>query len=406
MTVSNFHLSFYSRTNNTLTAFSNEIGLNITYASSGWMALRTNNKTTGLAGASFGDDTTEFVSASSTTAGYMVASETSSSSRKVFKNNTLLGQNTTISSTAFLNANVSLSGPGSYSTNQAAFTSIGNGLTDAQAYNLGRIVYAYETALSRQVGVPIVSDSDAQAFINAADITNLTQANAINNLVIGLKADGLWTKMQAIYPFVGGTASTNKYNLKDPRDLDAAFRLVFNGGWTHSNNGSTPNGTNGFANTFLNASTQITSNNNHVSIYLNQSGGRLERQIGFLQTSPLCRTYLYAAYGDGNSYSLIQTSSESLNFANTNRIGLFTLSRTASNSQSVYLNADLKENDNQVSTTLPSLNYFIGASNDNGTGNLYSNALTQFSTIGSGLNATDVSNLSSRITTFNTSLSR
>ena len=53
--------------------------------------------------------------------------------------------------------------------------------------------------------------------------------------------------MKALYPFVGGTATSHKFNLKDPRDLDAAFRLQFNGGWTHNSNGVTPNGTNGYA---------------------------------------------------------------------------------------------------------------------------------------------------------------
>ena len=32
--------------------------------------------------------------------------------------------------------------------------------------------------------------------------------------------------MKAIYPFVGGTATTHKFNLKDPADINAAFRLV------------------------------------------------------------------------------------------------------------------------------------------------------------------------------------
>ena len=31
-----------------------------------------------------------------------------------------------------------------------------------------------------KVSIPIVSDADAQAFLNAAVITNVTQANAIN----------------------------------------------------------------------------------------------------------------------------------------------------------------------------------------------------------------------------------
>jgi len=73
-------------------------------------------------------------------------------------------------------------------------------------------------------------DADAQAFFTAAAITNATQKTAVNNLVVALKGYGIWAKMAAIYPLVGGTASTCKYNLKDPRDLDAAYRLTFTGG--------------------------------------------------------------------------------------------------------------------------------------------------------------------------------
>ena len=93
-------------------------------------------------------------------------------------------------------------------------------------------------------------DPDAQAFITAAGITNSTQQNAINDLVIGLKADSLWTQITAIYPFVGGTASSHKYNLKDPRDLDVAYRLTFYGGWVHDNQGILGNGTNTYADTY------------------------------------------------------------------------------------------------------------------------------------------------------------
>jgi len=104
-------------------------------------------------------------------------------------------------------------------------------------------------------------DADALAFITAAGITDNTQKSAINTLVVSMKGFGIWTKMKAIYPFVGGTATTHKWNLKDPRDLNAAFRLVFSGGWTHSSTGALPNGTNGYANTFFNLSTGFTSAN-------------------------------------------------------------------------------------------------------------------------------------------------
>jgi len=106
-----------------------------------------------------------------------------------------------------------------------------------------------------------IFDADAQAYITAATITDTTQKNAVNQLTVDLKAASIWTKMKAIYPFLGGTASSHKWNLKDPQDTNAAFRLVFSGGWTHSSNGALPNGTNGYANTFFNLSTGFTSAN-------------------------------------------------------------------------------------------------------------------------------------------------
>lgn len=104
-------------------------------------------------------------------------------------------------------------------------------------------------------------DPDAQAFFTASGLTGATELNAINQLVLDLKAANIWTKMKAIYPMVGGTAALHKWNLKNPLDTNAAFRLVFNGGWTHSNTGALPNGTNGYANTFFNLSTNFTSAN-------------------------------------------------------------------------------------------------------------------------------------------------
>ena len=61
----------------------------------------------------------------------------------------------------------------------------------------------------------IVLDADAAAFLAAAGITDATITSAINTLVIDMKDDGLWSKMDAIYPFVGGTATTHKFNLKN-----------------------------------------------------------------------------------------------------------------------------------------------------------------------------------------------
>jgi hypothetical protein len=108
----------------------------------------------------------------------------------------------------------------------------------------------YRSILNVQQVAPAL-DPDAEAFLLAAGITDATITSAIDNLVLSLKADSIWTKMTALYPFVGGTASTHKFNLKDPRDLDAAFRLTFVGSPTHDANGMQGNGSSQYANTHL-----------------------------------------------------------------------------------------------------------------------------------------------------------
>src|SRR5258708_12991972 len=83
----------------------------------------------------------------------------------------------------------------------------------------------------------IAYDAAAKIFIDSSAITDSTQKIAINNFVIQLKASSLWSKFVAIYPMVGGTATTTKWNLIDPRDLDAAYRLTFYGTPVYANTG-------------------------------------------------------------------------------------------------------------------------------------------------------------------------
>lgn len=111
------------------------------------------------------------------------------------------------------------------------------------------------------------TDPDAQAFFTAALITDATQKLAVNQLVVSLKAASLWTKFVALYPMVGGTAFSHKFNLRDPQDTDAAFRLNFVGGWTHSSTGATADGINGYADTFVIPANHMQLNSSHLAYY-------------------------------------------------------------------------------------------------------------------------------------------
>jgi hypothetical protein len=111
-------------------------------------------------------------------------------------------------------------------------------------------------------------DPDAGAFINATGIGGI-EAEAINNLVNELKVGGVWGSILALYPYVGGTAQTCKFNLMNPQDTNAAYRLTFAGTWTFDAKGATPNGAAGtYADTYVNPSlTPFSRTSYHLSYY-------------------------------------------------------------------------------------------------------------------------------------------
>lgn len=96
---------------------------------------------------------------------------------------------------------------------------------------------------------PLVVD-----FLAATGITNSTIISALNDLAWTWENYGIWVRMHAVYPFVGGTAATHKYNMLDAQDTDAAYRLTFNGTWSHGSSGADPNGSTGWANTHISPS--------------------------------------------------------------------------------------------------------------------------------------------------------
>jgi hypothetical protein len=257
--------------------------------------------------------------------------------------------------------------------------------------------------------VGLTTDPDAQAFITAAAITDATQQAAINTLVEGMKTDGVWTKMKAIYPFVGGTASTHKYNLKDPRDLDAAFRLVFNGGWTHSSNGATPNGTNGWADTKLNGLSVLTNNNYHLSHYSRtQSITASAVDIG-IQAAPqmISLTQYYAAtsrkgFVCGDYVTSVVDSSDS------NTLGFLVGSRTSQTSAKMFMNNAQSGSTLTLSNpnTIPNVAFAISATKTVASLQEYSLRQVAFTTIGDGLTDTEAANLYTRVQTYQTALSR
>ena len=248
------------------------------------------------------------------------------------------------------------------------------------------------------------TDADALAFITAAGITDATQQSAINTLVTSLKTYGVWTKMKAIYPFVGGTASAHKFNLKDPRDLDAAFRLVFSGGWTHSSTGALPNGTNGYADSKLNAGTQLTTRS-HLSYYTGTNGNTNTDQIDIGISDFWLSLWYKSSPTFNNILSRNQSGTVLLDggvVTNSRGFGITTKIATTSK---IFFNNVQKDAKTDTTTTYQNLNIFIGAFNS-ANPNLFSNRDCRFASIGDGLTDTEAANLYTAVQAYQTSLSR
>ena len=257
------------------------------------------------------------------------------------------------------------------------------------------------------VGAPSGNDADALAFITAASITDNTQKSAINTLVTQLKTYGIWTKLKAVYPFVGGTATTHKFNLKDPRDLDAAFRLTFNGGWVHSTTGAKPNGTTGWATTYFNPTTQLsTQSSNHLSTYLRTNIDEFSVDMGSFQE--LGNPYDIESRISNVSYIFNGIPNAYISFSTTDSRGFYVNTRQSSTLHKVFVSNVLKGSNTSTFQLLPNANIAIGARFNVTTGTTYSYSSKEsaFASIGDGLTDAEAVAFYTAVQTFQTTLGR
>jgi len=253
-------------------------------------------------------------------------------------------------------------------------------------------------------------DGDVINFINASGLSGQNQIFAINNLVINLKYAGLWTKMRALYPMVGGTANTHKYNLKDPRDLDAAYRLNFQGTWTHNSDGAKPNGVSGtYADTFLNPSTTLSQTNGHISYYsFTESAGEngLEIGQGFAGGADVGECLLAVRWGDNNFYGFWHHKAVSGGGGTTNNTsrGFYLVTRTTATTN--FKNGSQTRTGGTGDATTGNFSFYLAAQNNGTTSYRNGSRGCSFSSIGDTLSASEAATFSRIVNTFQGQLKR
>jgi hypothetical protein len=247
-------------------------------------------------------------------------------------------------------------------------------------------------------------DADALAFFNrvttAGGSLSLTEKNAINQLVLDMKSYSIWTKMKAIYPMVGASASACAQNLKSSN-----FTGIFTSGWTFASTGVTPDGTSAYMDTNFNPTTEIANDNTgSFGIY-----SRTDRADSFSRQHG-------AVDGLGYILFIVKASSKIQNYlnsdtgtniSNTNSQGFYQMSRDSSTNT-------FHSKDNTINTVSltakgrPNINLFLAARNNtSGTANAFDNLEIAFAYYsGQSLTTTNLSNFYTAVQAFQTTLSR
>jgi hypothetical protein len=246
-------------------------------------------------------------------------------------------------------------------------------------------------------------DADAVAFFNrvttAGGTLSTTEKQAVNQLVLDLKANSLWTPMKAIYPMVGASAEACKQNLKS-----SSFTGTFSSGWTFASTGVTPNGTSAFMNTFFNPNNECASANvGGLGIYSRTSRpGATNRTQGISSTSYFGgwvrydSTTTYGAINDGTGAGLATTTSQLF----------WQVARNNSATQLLHALNGTVSTLTQAATVRANMNVFFGAANS-GSASAFDNLEMSLCYLsGDALSSTNLQNMYTAVQAFQTTLSR
>jgi hypothetical protein len=281
------------------------------------------------------------------------------------------------------------SGAGTYLSR--SITSAGNGWY--------KITVTYSAASTSANGIVFISSADG-----AVNYTG----NGTNGIFISSPQLELGTSTISAYQPILTTpaafmASQMKYNLKDARDLDAAFRLTWSGGWTYSATGATPNGTNAYADTKL-ATNILGLDSAHLSLYSRTNSNGTIIDIGSSNSASAGYDFQLVSRFSNINYSILNSKSPT-GFAQTTSLGFALVSRVLSTGYAYFLN-NSKTSVTKASDTRNSFNIYIAARNTANVAEYFSNRETAFASIGDGLNDQDAQLLNQIVEKYQVALSR
>lgn len=235
-------------------------------------------------------------------------------------------------------------------------------------------------------------DAAARSFFTRAGITNGTQINAVNQLVLDLKYYGIWSKINALYPLVGGTAASHAENL-----VSSSYQITWNGSVTHNSAGITSDGSTGYGN--LNGAENVILGGNtniHMSAYIS--------------TQPAADAAARVTISGGNAYMFRYRDSAPTNNMSFYIAGSSIAFATGFVAVSQIVSGSVLMQSGSTQSSASGSDVTLGATNmnilRNTTAIQYSNLTHSFISAGTALLSTDLNKLAGVVLVYETALGR
>lgn len=258
-------------------------------------------------------------------------------------------------------------------------------------------------------------DLDALAFFSRVDLAtgipntlSEVEKSAINTLIAQMKLDGIWAKMTAIYPMVGGGFGTTAQraaacsrNLKS-NTFNGTFTAT---GWTFSSTGVKPNGV-AYMDTGLISETNIFGKNINIGFYSRTDSIGIFADIGNFATLSTNATSIYPSLNGNFLADVPLEGNTRLVVANSNTQGFFLVNNSNVVGRSIFKNLSKIGSSAFVDLNLgipPNPNLIIGAGYGGGRG---SDRELAFANFGVALTDAENNNFYTAVNNFQVTLNR
>ena len=248
-------------------------------------------------------------------------------------------------------------------------------------------------------------DADANTYIAAVQAGGGTlsgaEETAIQTFYTDLKAEGLYTQIDEMWMFLGGTATSNAVGGK------AVSNLSFQGTWSHSISGSyTAQDLANYADTGYNTSTDPSSGDASSDFHFSAMAlGSVN--TGYMGNGDTNGTnFCLLGISNGNGEQFMGGGRGSLGIGFTGAGGWMIANRTSSanfKTQRVYTGTLLS---NTVTTTYTPYNGNLWFMGRNGSVNSVTSGRMLFGSVGTGMTDVDAQTFADKINDLNTAFSR